>query len=93
MQGKIGFFMNYHWYDFVGNIGVALILVTYLLLQLQKTDPQKLPYSVLNGLGALCILISLLYAFNLSAVIIEAAWLLISIVGIGLYFWRKNTPR
>ena len=82
--------MNYHWYDFVGNIGVALILITYLMLQLEKIDPKNLTYSVLNGLGAFCILVSLLYAFNMSAVIIEAAWLIISIVGVFLYFWRKR---
>jgi hypothetical protein len=82
--------MNYHWYDFVGNVGVVLILATYLLLQLGKIDPKNLSYSILNGLGALGILISLLYAFNLSAVIIEAAWLIISLIGIGIYFWRKK---
>jgi len=30
--------MSYQWYDLVGNIGVFLILITYLLLQLNKID-------------------------------------------------------
>ena len=78
--------MDYHWYDLVGNIGVGFILITYLALQLDKFDAKGLAYSLLNGLGALLILISLLYAFNLSALIIETAWLLISLFGIFLYF-------
>lgn len=82
--------MDYHWYDLVGNIGVAFILLTYLALQLDKINPKGLAYSVLNGFGALLILISLHYAFNMSAVIIEAAWLLISIFGVFLFFRAKR---
>lgn len=82
--------MDYHWYDFVGNIGVALILFTYLALQLDRVNAKGLAYSLLNGVGALFILISLHYAFNMSAVIIEAAWLLISIFGVFLYFRSKR---
>jgi putative Ca2+/H+ antiporter (TMEM165/GDT1 family) len=84
--------MNYHWYDFVGNVGVALILFAYLAIQLGKIEAKQLSYSVLNLLGALFILISLIYAFNLSAVIIEAAWLIISLFGIFMYF-RKNAEK
>ena len=82
--------MDYHWYDLVGNIGVAFILITYLALQLDKIDAKGLTYSVLNGVGAFLILISLLFAFNLSAVIIEGAWLLISMFGVFLYFRAKR---
>jgi chromate transport protein ChrA len=86
--------MDYHWYDFVGNVGVALILITYLALQLDKINAKGLSYSLLNGLGALLILISLHYAFNMSAVIIEAAWFLISIFGVILYFRaRRNQSK
>lgn len=84
--------MDYHWYDFVGNVGVALILIAYLGLQLDRMDAKKLPYSIINGLGALLILISLLYAFNLSALIIEIAWLLISIFGVFAYYRNKSKP-
>lgn len=74
--------MSYHWYDFVGNIGIVFILGSYLLLQLEKISPQDWRYSAANGLGAALILFSLFFAFNLSAFLIEAAWLLISIVGL-----------
>ena len=74
--------MSYAWHDFVGNIGVALILIAYLFLTLEKLDPKSVLYSILNGLGAVLILVSLYFAFNLSSFIIEIAWLLISLIGL-----------
>lgn len=74
--------MSYHWYDFVGNIGIVFILGSYLLLQLDKISAQDWRYSATNGLGAALILFSLIFAFNLSAFLIEAAWLLISVFGL-----------
>ncbi len=78
--------MEYQWYDFVGNIGVFLILFAYLFLQLDKINSQSVRFSLLNAFGALSILISLYFKFNLSAFIIELFWLLISLVGI-IRFW------
>ena len=74
--------MNYTWYDLIGNIGVALILIAYLLLQLKRIKSEQLQYSLMNGIGAILIIISLYFDFNLSAFIIEFFWLLISIFGI-----------
>ena len=82
--------MGYTWYDFVGNVGVFLLLTAYLLLQLNKLSSNQLSYSVLNGLGAILILVSLTYEFNLSAFAIEFFWLLISIVGIVDYYRSKK---
>ena len=73
--------MNYQWYDFVGNVGVFIILLAYLLLQMERLGSRSLTYSVMNGVGALLIIVSLCYAFNLSAFVIEFFWLLISIFG------------
>lgn len=69
--------------DILGIIGVALVLITYLLLQLEKMSANALLYSLGNFIGAILILISLWYHWNLASVIIEIAWLLIS--GYGLY--------
>jgi len=68
-------------FDAVGMVGVLMILVTYGLVQMDRINVKGLRYSFFNGLGALLILISLYIDFNLSAFIIEAAWLLISIFG------------
>ena len=82
--------MDYKWYDFVGNVGVFMLLAAYLLLQLNKLSSNQLSYSLLNGAGAILILVSLIYEFNLSAFVIEFFWLLISIVGIVDYYRSKK---
>ncbi len=74
--------MAYHWYDFIGNIGVFMILLAYFLLQIDKIDNKSIKFSAMNLFGALFICISLYFDFNLSAFIIEFSWLLISFVGI-----------
>ncbi len=68
--------------DFVGLTGAALIVVTYFLLQAGRLDARSLRFSVFNALGAAAIIVSLLYEFNLSAFLIEAFWLLISLYGV-----------
>ena len=83
--------MTYGWYDLLGIIGVVLILATYMLLQLEKLSATSFLYSATNGLGASLILVSLIYEFNLSAFIIEAFWLLISIYGVVRYFSRNRS--
>jgi hypothetical protein len=73
--------MNYSLLDFVGNVGVLVLMVAYLLLQLNKLN-NGLLYSALNAFGAGLIVISLLANFNLSAFLMEVFWVLISFVGI-----------
>lgn len=84
--------MTYAWHDLVGNIGVLMILATYLLLQMERLAATGLLYSAANGLGALLVLVSLTQEFNLSAFIMELAWLLISIYGIGEWRRRRRVP-
>lgn len=74
--------MDYHYYDFIGNVGVVLILGSYLMVQLGRIQATGLANVCANGIGAACVLYSLLFDFNLSAFVIEAAWLLISGVGL-----------
>ena len=74
--------MGYNWHDLLGNLGVIIILWCYLSLQLGKVDAQDMWFSLLNSIGAMLILISLLYEFNFSAFLMELFWLLISMFGI-----------
>jgi hypothetical protein len=80
--------MEYTWHDLLGNVGVACILGAYLLLQLGRLTNEHLLYSLINGVGAALILVSLTFNYNLSAFIIESAWLAISIFGVVLYGLR-----
>lgn len=73
--------MKYGLLDFVGNVGVVILMIAYLLLQLNKLS-NGLLYSSLNAIGAGLIVISLLVNFNLSAFLMEVFWVLISFVGI-----------
>lgn len=81
--------MNFAWYDIIGTLGVFTILLTYFLLQLGRIKSEQLFYSVLNGIGAALILISLYYDFNLPSVIVETFWLVISFFGILKYLMTK----
>ena len=81
--------MNYGPLDFLGNNGVVVLMVTYLMLQLNKLSSDGLAYSLLNAIGASLIAISLVYDFNLSAFFMEVFWVLISLLGIYRYFRLK----
>ena len=81
--------MSYGPLDFLGNVGVVVLMITYLMLQLNKLRSDGLAYSLLNAIGASLIVISLLYDFNLSALLMEVFWVLISILGIYRYFRLK----
>ena len=81
--------MNFHLFDLAGFIGVVLIIVAYLLLQLEKLPSSSPRYSLFNAAGALLIMVSLIFAFNLSAFIVEAFWFLISLLGL----WRSLVAR
>jgi hypothetical protein len=82
--------MDYPLHNVVGNIGVVLIVGTYFLVQVRRMSATEPPYIVLNGLGALFILYSLWFDFNLSAFLIELIWLLISLLGLGRYFLERR---
>ena len=85
--------MDYAWYDFAGNVGVGLMVLGYLLLQAEKIRSSDLSYSVMNGAGALLVIVSLLYSFNLSAFMVELFWLLISIFGMIKYFAKPRSAK
>jgi hypothetical protein len=82
--------MPFAWYDIVGSIGVAIVILTYILLQTERIRSESLLYSVLNGLGAGLIVLSLCYSFNFSAFIVEALWVLISLYGVAKYFLKNK---
>jgi predicted membrane protein len=85
----VAMIMNFHLFDLAGFIGVLLIVITYLLLQLGKLSSSSPRYSLLNAVGALLIIVSLIFAFNLSAFIVEVFWFLISLLGL----WRSLISR
>lgn len=74
--------MDYSVPDLVGTLGVVMIIGSYLLVQVGRLNAVSAVYTLVNALGALFVLISLYFDFNLSAFLIELFWLLISLVGL-----------
>lgn len=68
--------------DMIGLLGVFLILFAYFYLQIEKWTSKSIMYLSSNLLGALLVICSLIFNWNLSAFIIETVWAIISMVGI-----------
>lgn len=86
--------MTFHWYDWAGYVGVLLILLAYLLLQARKLHGNGLAYQLMNTFGAFGVLLSLVFGqFNLSAFLLEVAWIAIGIYGIARGMQLKRAMR
>lgn len=84
--------VNFDLFDFAGFIGVLLIVIGYLLLQLDKLPSSSLSFSALNAVGSLLIMISLVFKFNVSAFLIEVFWFLISLLGLTKWLIGRKQP-
>ena len=87
--------MNLQWFDFVGFVGVVLVLLAYLLLQAERLSGNGFTYSVMNLLGAAGILVPVWYSpqMNWSVLFIEGAWIAISLYGMWHSFNRRLAPK
>ena len=84
--------MNLDLLDFAGFVGVLLIVIAYLLLQLDKLPSSSLSFSLLNAAGSLLIMFSLVFKFNVSAFLIEVFWFLISLLGLTKWLIARKQP-
>ena len=80
---------EYCWYDAAGNLGVLMLVLSYLALQIDKLDVKGFWYSLINLLVAVLLSINLYFRPNLSSIIIEVFWALISIYGIIRYYKKS----
>ncbi|KQZ77602.1 hypothetical protein ASD55_06920 [Rhodanobacter sp. Root561] len=86
--------MSFFWYDWAGYLGVALVLLAFFLLQERKLQGSGLVYQLMNVLGAIGVMLSLGFgSFNLSAFIMQVAWLLIGSYGIVRGINRRRETR
>ena len=70
------------WHDWLGSLGVLIIVAAYLWLQIGRIAGQNVVFSGANLLGSILILVSLYFNFNFSAVLIEIFWIVISLFGL-----------
>ena len=71
-----------------GVLGVLMVLAAYAGIHVDRIDPKGAVSLLLNLLGSLLILASMIKAFNLPAFCMEAAWALVAIYG--LFRLRKR---
>jgi len=84
--------VTFNLFDLAGFVGVLLIVIAYLLLQLDKLPSSSLIFSLLNAAGSLLIMFSLLFKFNGSAFLIEIFWFLISLLGLAKWLIARKRP-
>jgi len=75
---------EYTWSDVVGNVGVAILIITFYLNIAGKIDTRGFWYSFNNLTVAVLLGINLYYKPNISSIIIEIFWFVISVYGL----WR-----
>ena len=82
------------WHEWAGFAGVLLVLLAFLLLQAHKLRGNGLIYQLMNALGAIGVMASLLFGqFNLPAFALQLAWLVISIYGMLVAARRRRLSR
>ena len=68
--------------DIAGIIGAILVVGAYFLNQIGRLPSESLIFPIVNMIGSSLIVWSLLYDFNAGAFVIEACWVVISLIGI-----------
>lgn len=77
-------------FQLIGFVGMVFVVSAYFLLQTEKHKITSFTYQLLNLIGAILLLISLLVHFNLGSFIIEIFWIGITIFGIYKNLGRKD---
>jgi len=77
----------------VGLIGAACPVAMYFLLEQEKVDPKSILFFGVNGIGSVLIILASIGEFDwgdIGAVAMEAAWLIISLMGIYKVMFGKT---
>lgn len=74
----------------IGMVGMACVVLAYLAIERKWLDANNIKLYLLNLLGAVLLIISLVINFNLGSFIIEIFWIAISLNGI--WHWYKRNP-
>jgi len=69
-------------FQLLGFAGMLCIVLAYFLLQIGRYNVHSLQYQLLNLMGAIALIASLLVHFNLGSFLIEVFWIIITLYGI-----------
>ncbi|WP_424832080.1 CBU_0592 family membrane protein [Ruegeria sp.] len=72
--------------DAIGSFGALIVVAAYFATQMRMMNSDDLAFPVVNLLGSVLIVYSLVYNFNLASMLIEGFWILISLIGIIQHF-------
>ena len=76
--------------DPVGIIGVILLLIAYFAISTGRVSSDSFTYQILNFIAAWLILFSLYFHWNTPSVLIEIAWIIISVIGMLRMMYKKS---
>jgi hypothetical protein len=77
-------------YNLAGLLGAVIIVAAYFANQQRWLSSEDWRFPAANLLGALLILVSLYYEWNLPSAVIEIVWALVSLWGIGKALRDRN---
>ncbi|MCW3128112.1 MAG: hypothetical protein JWO03_3770 [Bacteroidetes bacterium] len=83
---KILYIASMNTTDWIGFIGVALLLVAFFLNLIKRISPDSLPYMLLNLSGAAIAGVASVMLHYVPFIILEAVWTVVSLVAIINYF-------
>ncbi len=72
--------------DAIGSFGALIVVAAYFATQMRMMNSDDLTFPVVNLLGSVLIVYSLVHNFNLASMLIEGFWILISLIGIIQHF-------
>ena len=73
---------------YIGWLGAVIFIAAYLLLSLECISAKNKLYHVLNGLGAVCLVINAFYLDDYPNVVVNGIWGILALVAV---YKRKNT--
>ena len=77
--------------DWVGSLGVAILLVAFLLMLLNKVSKEGMVYLSMNVLGSGLAAIASWMIHYTPFLILELAWMVSSLYGIWMHFRIKRS--
>lgn len=69
----------------IGIVGAIICVIAYMLIIVERIDPKGVAYCALNGVGGVCLLISIAAEYDVGdtgGLLVEICWIIISIYGV-----------
>ena len=82
--------MHFSFADWIGTIGVTLLLVAFLLNLLNKIGQTSIAYILLNCIGAALACLASVLINYLPFIILEGTWTIVSVVVLFNYYRRRS---